>query len=265
MNKQKAWKEEDSTLYQQLAPVAVPARAEQLAALLTLMPFAVNETFTAVELACGEGVYSAALLGAFPKASVTALDGSQEMRRQAMRRLSHFGQRVVVKPFDILKADWLEVLTSVDCVFSSLCVHHLDAGAKQRLFQAICGRLSARGALLIADLVEPKRPEAQALFAGSWDACAREQSLALARSAALYEQFVQARWNHYRHPDPYDTPSPLFDQLLWLKEAGFEAVDCFWMRAGHAIYGGYKRRSQMPQGSLSFETAWKAAERALKG
>jgi len=35
-------------------------------------------------------------------------------------------------------------------------------------------------------------------------------------------------------------PYRVFDQLKWLEEAGFSAVDCFWMRAGHAIYGGYK-------------------------
>ena len=30
------------------------------------------------------------------------------------------------------------------------------------------------------------------------------------------------------------------DQLDWLREAGLSTVDCFWMQAGHAIYGGYR-------------------------
>ena len=263
MNKENAWKEDDSTLYRQLAPVAVPVRAEQLATLLTLMPFAPQEDFVAVELACGEGDYSAALLDAFPKAKVIALDGSQEMRQRAVRRLSPFGQRAAVQPFDILKTDWLKALASVDCVFSSLCIHHLDAKGKRRLFKKIFEKLSPRGVLLIADLVEPQRTEARALFADGWDFSTRRQSLALAQSAALYEKFVQARWNYYRYPDPYDTPSPLFDQLLWLKEARFEAVDCFWMQAGHAIYGGYKQRDQLPQKTLSFQTALTTAQKAL--
>lgn len=263
MNKENAWLEDDSTLYQQIAPVAVPARAEQLATLLALMPFAVNEAFTAVELACGEGLYSAALLDAFPQATVVALDGSPQMRERAAGRLSPFSRRAVVRPFDILKTDWLEALAGVDCVFSSLCVHHLDAEGKRCLFAAIFGKLSARGALLIADLVQPQRPEARALFADSWESSARQQSLALTQSVAAYDRFVRARWNHYRHPDPYDTPSPLFDQLLWLKEAGFGAVDCFWMRAGHAIYGGYKRRDQLAQPTLSLQAALAAAQKAL--
>jgi tRNA (cmo5U34)-methyltransferase len=40
--------------------------------------------------------------------------------------------------------------------------------------------------------------------------------------------------------DPVDKMSPLFDQLKWLEQAGFASVDVFWMRAGHAIFGGSK-------------------------
>ena len=38
-----------------------------------------------------------------------------------------------------------------------------------------------------------------------------------------------------------DKPSGLFEQLGWLEAAGFEAVDVYWLKAGHAIYGGQKR------------------------
>ena len=38
----------------------------------------------------------------------------------------------------------------------------------------------------------------------------------------------------------FDKPSPLFDQLKWLDEAGFTDVDVFWMKAGHAIFSGRK-------------------------
>ena len=45
-----SWTESDSLLYQKLAPVAVPARAEQIATLLTLLPFTAQEPFRAIEL-----------------------------------------------------------------------------------------------------------------------------------------------------------------------------------------------------------------------
>ena len=67
----------------------------------------------------------------------------------------------------------------------------------------------------------------------------------MARSGSyeLRRRFEAEHWNYYRYPDPVDHPSGLFEQLLWLREAGFAAVDCFWMYAGHAVYGGYKPRA----------------------
>ena len=36
-------------------------------------------------------------------------------------------------------------------------------------------------------------------------------------------------------------PSPLYAQLKWLEQAGFEGIDVFWMQAGHAVFGGWKQ------------------------
>jgi hypothetical protein len=31
----------------------------------------------------------------------------------------------------------------------------------------------------------------------------------------------------------------LADHLIWLREAGFDSVDCFWRQERHAIVGGF--------------------------
>ena len=36
-------------------------------------------------------------------------------------------------------------------------------------------------------------------------------------------------------------PQTLLHHLVWLKHAGFAAVDCYWMSAAHAVFGGVKR------------------------
>ena len=95
----------------------------------------------------------------------------------------------------------------------------------------------------------------------TWDRLARSQSLAETASTELFDTFLDSKWNYFRFDDPADTPSSLFDQLTWLKAAGFEAVDCFWLQAGHAIWGGYKEDA--PPGGVPFEVALRSAERAL--
>jgi tRNA (cmo5U34)-methyltransferase len=37
-----------------------------------------------------------------------------------------------------------------------------------------------------------------------------------------------------------DRPAKLVDQLVWLKEIGFDDVDVIWKRYNFAVYGGAK-------------------------
>lgn len=258
------WTEDDSKRYRELATVAVPARQEQLATLLTLLPFGQEEMFQVVELGSGEGFLSEAVLECFPSASVLALDGSADMRAQATKRLRRFGSRVKIAAFELAGSNWWAQLQGCDCLLSSLCLHHLSGEDKRRVFTAMSQRLSPRGALLVADLIEPQRLEARDLFAATWDRMAQAQALASSGSTWLFETFVQERWNHYCFPDPADQPSPLFEQLMWLREAGFAVVDCFWLQAGHAIYGGYKTRAAPTSPHVSFVTAQRAVQAALQ-
>ena len=105
-------------------------------------------------------------------------------------------------------------------------------------------QLEAGGALLLADIVKPATQQIADLFAQQYDEIVWMQSLAVRGDLSGYEQFRQMRWNYFAYDygslESYDQPSRLSDQLRWLWEAGFTQVDCFWMRAGHAVYGGYR-------------------------
>jgi trans-aconitate methyltransferase len=234
------WNEEDSSTYRDIADVAVPFRAQMTAALVSSVPFDRDAAVQFVELGSGEGQLAAALLDAYPRATLVALDGSESMRARAALRLQPFGQRVRIRQFDVRALDWWDVMFGADVVLSSLCLHHLNDAKKQYLYKAIAERISPRGACLIADLIEPTAPSVRAAFADDWDAAARLQADALAR-ADLFSRFVDARWNHFRFPDPMDQPSALFHHLVWLRHAGFAAVECMWLRAGHAVFGGFKQ------------------------
>lgn len=263
---QATWTEENSETYARLAAVAVPNREEQLATLLTLIPFGPDEAFQAVELGSGQGYLSRALLTAFPRASVTALDGSETMRRRTGEQLGEFGLRARVEAFNLSETEWRRWLSTADVVLSSLVLHHLDEDGKQDLFQAVADRTTARGALLIADLVAAQRPEANGLFGATLERMAELQALAETGSADIFQLFKSEEWNHYFFPDEeVDHPSPLFHQLMWLANAGFPIVDCFWMHAGHAVYGGYKTRGQADAAGLPFADALRIAEAVLRG
>ena len=235
-----SWTEQDSQTYRNIADVAVPRRQEMVATLVAAVPFAAAEPLTILELGSGDGRLAEALLTVFPRATLTALDGSESMRREAAARLTLFGERARVAAFDVAALDWWDRMFGVDLIVSSLCLHHLNDAKKQYLYKAAAERLSPRGALLIADLIDPQHPASRRLAAAQWDAQARLQAGALG-APALFERFVEARWNHFRFPDDTDQPSALFHHLIWLRHAGFAAVDCCWLHAGHAVFGGFKQ------------------------
>lgn len=257
------WTESNSELYQQLAAVAVPERVQQIATILTLLPFSKNATFRIAELASGEGYLSAAILAAFPKAQLIALDGSDAMRQTTARRLAAYEGRFRLESFDMMQADWYSLINGVDCVVSSLCIHHLDDKQKEKLYADLYQQMSERGALLIADLVMPQGIQARELFSATWDKEANKQASASGKND-LYDLFQSEHWNYYRYPDDFDKPSTLFDQLKWLSAAGFETVDCFWMLAGHAIFGGYKTGQSSVEDSIRYEDAYAIAQKVLE-
>ena len=235
-----AWTESDSQLYREIADVAVPRRHEMMATLVAAVPFRADEAFTILELGSGDGGLAEALLTVFPRATLTALDGSASMRDETSRRLAVFGDRARVGAFDVAALDWWDRMFGVDLIVSSLTMHHLNDAKKQYLYKAAAERLSPRGTLLVADLIDPQHPAARRLAADQWDALARSQAEALG-APQLFERFLEARWNHFRAPDEPDQPSALFHHLVWLRHAGFSAVDCCWLIAGHAVFAGFKQ------------------------
>jgi tRNA (cmo5U34)-methyltransferase len=248
----KSWTEDDSSAFREIAEVAVPCREEMAQALIAAVPFAATDAIRVVELGCGDGELACRLLDAHPRATIAALDGSESMRRQAEARLARFGDRARVREFDLASLDWWDQMRGADLVISSLCLHHLNDAKKRYLYKAIAERISPRGALLAADLIEPMHASVRDVAAGEWDARAKSQAEALGRPE-LFARFQDVRWNHFRFPDAADHPSALLHHLVWLRHAGFAAVDCVWLQAGHAVIAGFKQSAAsgppLPAGS----------------
>jgi tRNA (cmo5U34)-methyltransferase len=236
-----AWGEDESKIFVELGRAMVPGREEIERTLLDLIPAEPDEPFVGVEIGIGAGWLSAAVLREFSKARIVGLDGSPEMLRTAAERLGHYGDRAELRRFRLEEPSWMDGMPQAVRVFlSSLVFHHLDGSGKRDLFVQLFDRLGPGGALLFADLMEPRTERARRYFATAWEEEIRRRSEEIHGDARAHEFFVRERWNIYDHPDPVDKPSTLPEQLRWMEEAGFEGVDVFWARAGHALLGGYR-------------------------
>ena len=235
-----AWNEEDSKIFVEFGRAMVPGREQIEQTFLDLIPAQPHESFLAVEIGTGAGWLSAAHLRQFSKSQILGLDGSPEMLKMAAQLLEHYGDRAELRRFRLEEPSWTDGLPAVRVFLSSLVLHHLDASGKRDLFARLFDRLEPGGALLFADLMEPRTERARDHFAAAWDEEVGRRSMEIYGDGRAHEFFVRERWNIYKYPDPADKPSTLPEQLGWMEEAGCEGVDVFWARAGHALLGGYR-------------------------
>jgi L-threonylcarbamoyladenylate synthase len=137
-----------------------------------------------LELGTGTGETAARLLARHPEAVLVGIDESVTMLEHARRRLPPDRVQLLVSRLE----DPLPTGT-FDLVASALCVHHLRGAEKAELFKRVAAALAAGGRFVLGDVVVPEDPT-------------------VARSPLT---------------PGYDHPSPLADQLRWLREAGLEA------------------------------------------
>ncbi|MFC2026052.1 class I SAM-dependent methyltransferase [Chloroflexota bacterium] len=236
------WDESVSKLFIDNGKYFVPDRDFQIRTICDLIP-STNTRMAIIDLCCGEGLLSGALLKRFPNCRVYGYDGSREMLNLAAQNLSNYKNRFVAQGFNLAEKDWRNPGISLNAIVSSLCIHHLSANQKQELYVDIFRILAPGGVFIIADLVQPASNPGVKYAADSWDACVWERANEIDDDSTAFSRFEDLRWNFYRYGDEdnLDKPSGLLEQLIWLKDAGYTGVDVFWMKAGHVIFGGYKK------------------------
>jgi len=240
-NSSNHWDENTSEQFLDYGKYFIPAREQQLQIMVELLK-GNPQPASVLELCCGEGLLAELILRTYPGMFYYGLDGSAIMLEKAAQRLLPFSDRVSLSAFELADRSWRTRSAPVEAVVTSLAIHHLEAEEKQQLFIDIFTMLEAGGILIISDLVEPTSTPGRQVAADAWDEVVRERSNMLDGNAHALDFFLMEHWNTYRYPDPEDIdhPSPLFDQLKWLEEAGFVDLDVHFMKAGHALFSAWK-------------------------
>ena len=205
--------------------------AERRVMMAELLPFAVDEPFTFVDLGAGTGAAARTVLEYFPAAHAFLADFSPQMMAQGELELKPYEGRYAYVEFDLTAAGtWpASIPDPVDAVISSLSVHHLNDGRKQSLFAEILAHLAPGGWYLNYDPVAPPDAVVEEAWLRAEDR--RDPTAAAKRQHRSPEE--QFRYeNHVRYMIPLDP------QLGFLRAAGFEGVDVFWKELDFVIYGG---------------------------
>ena len=193
-----------------------------------LIPRTGDESFRYMNIGCGDGPLDEVLLEAFPNARAALVDGSDTMLSSARSRLQRFGDRVEYVRVDLLSPDWIKSLSGAfDVAVSTIAIHNLRVYNRVRDLYAELFTVMADGSFFVNfDYVRPTSPALRPLPA--W--AARDPDVGyIARSSG------------------FNGPGTLEEHLIWLRAAGFMAVDCFFKEFGAAAYGGFKGAVRIPQ------------------
>ena len=140
------------------------------------------------------------------------LDFSEPMLEAARKRFAD-EERIEIVRHDL--AEPLTALGRFDAVVSSFAIHHLEHERKRELYGEVL------------DLLEPG-----GVFANLEHVASPTHRLHLAFFAAIGEPLEDE--------DPSDRLLDVETQLRWLRELGFDDVDCYWKWLEMALLVGVK-------------------------
>ena len=236
-----SWTERDSATFVRDAECFVPDRELVIESICRLVSDRA-ESGLVVELCCGDGSLSEAILGALQRIRILALDASDIMLEACARRTAPYRDRIEIRAFDLVRTDWRQFPEAPRAIISTFAIHHLPDPGKRELFRDMAGQLADGGVLAIADLVRPTSEASTQLAAWQWDEAVKERSLRSRGDLSRFAAFRAERWNHHalEDPDPIDQPASLVDQLRWLSDVGLEAADVHWFKGGMGLFSAAK-------------------------
>ncbi|MGI8802731.1 MAG: class I SAM-dependent methyltransferase [Solirubrobacteraceae bacterium] len=167
-----------------------------------------------LDLGTGDGRLLALLLIERPEGTGVGIDVSDPMLGRARERFAD-DDRVELLHHDM--AAPLPDLGSFDAIVSSLAIHHLDDERKRSLYAEVFARLEPGG--VFANLEHVASP-----------------------SERLHRRFYDAIGYGLEGEDPSNKLLDTETQLRWLRELGFEEVDCYWKWLELALLLGVKPR-----------------------
>ncbi len=217
---------------------AIPLPQEQIGVMMSILKTRNQPVENFLDLGCGDGILGAAILGEYPSAHGVFVDFSEPMLEQAREGLKDYAGQLGFESLDYGDSAWvnrIQAHSPFDAVVSGFSIHHQPDVRKREVYQEIFSLLKPSGWFINIEHVSSASQLNIDLF---------EHHYASARYAIEKQnggtRTLQEVVEEYsmRSDKAANILAPAELQCDWLREIGYEEVDCYMRIFELAVFGG---------------------------
>ncbi len=229
------WQEPDTTANYHRSRPGIPFADAQFDIVERVLRAHAIEVGHVLDLGCGDGIATQAMLDRYPVVKAVLVDFSEPMLSGARERFVASDTDVQIVFGDLLGSDWVSAVRPAgpfDLVISRYAIHHLPHERKRSLYAEILELIRPGGMFVNIEHVRSPNVEYQSAF----DRMLVEGIHALACDRQTIEDVERA----YRNRQDAETNilAPVETQCEWLREIGYVDVDCVFKALELAVFAG---------------------------
>ena len=217
---------------------AIPLAREQIGVMLALLATRQDPVKTFLDLGCGDGILGAALLDKYPESWGVLADFAELMLDQARIQLKEYEAQLNFVNLDYADPAWVDAMHAsapFDAIVSRYSIHHQPDERKRGIYEDIFGLLALGGWFINIEHILPSASLATDLL--NDHIIDGRFAIEVRNGGSKTRQEIADIF--LKRPDrEANLLTPVETQCDWLREIGFEQVDCYFRIFELAVFAG---------------------------
>jgi len=221
---------------------AIPLAQEQIGVMMSILKTRDLPVENFLDLGCGDGILGAAILGVYPSARGVLVDFSEPMLEQAGEGLKEYSDQLAFENLDYGDPAWIKTMQvhgPFDAIVSGYSIHHQPDVRKREVYEEIHSLLKPNGWFINIEHVSSSAQLNVDLFEHHYTSA----RYAIEKQNGGTRSLQEITQEYTNRPDKAaNILAPVELQCDWLREIGFEEVDCYFRIFELAVFGGRKQK-----------------------
>ena len=219
---------------------AIPLAQEQIGVMISILKSRAQPIENCLDLGCGDGILGAAILGAYSSSRGVLVDFSESMLGQAREQLKDYAGQLVFENLDYGEPVWvkrMQAYSPFDAIVSGYSIHHQPDARKYQIYAEIFSLLKPGGWFVNIEHIAP----AAQLVTDLFNSHIVDGYYAIEKSNGGTRTREEMAAVFMNRPDKDANKLLSVDtQCNWLREIGYEEVDCYFRVYELAVFAGRK-------------------------